>query len=43
MDVQYRISKSGVVSSSVELKGVPEIFATKAKGSCGVDPGPLAI
>ena len=52
MDVRYRISESRVVSGSATLPSPPlpsdskallDIFTTKAKGSCGVDPGPLAV
>ena len=54
MDVQYRIS-GGVVSSSAALASPPlrpdskalrsesDIFATRARGSCGVDPGPVRL
>ena len=54
MDVQYRISE-GVVSDSTALESPPhppafkalrsesEIFATRARGSCGVDPGPVRL
>ena len=49
MDVQYRIFEFGVVSGSApsslplapDSKALPEIFATNARGSCGVDPGPV--
>ena len=49
MDVRYRISESGVVSGSAApsspllppgSKALSGIIATKARGSCGVDPGP---
>ena len=54
MDVQYRISE-GIVSESTALVSPPlspdskalrsefEIFATRARGSCGVDPGPVRL
>ena len=54
MDVQYRISAS-VVSGPVALACPPlpsdskahrsesDILATSAKGSCGVDPGPVPL
>ena len=40
------VSGSAVLSSPPlpsDSKALPEIFATKARESCGVDPGPLAI
>ena len=54
MDVRYRISESGVVSGTgtaalstpplpSDSKELPNMSATKARGSCGVDPGPLAM
>ena len=54
MDVRYRISRD-VVSSSAALASPPlspdskslrsesDIFATSARGSCGVDPGPVPL
>ena len=54
MDVRYRIS-GGVVSGSAALASPPprpdskalrsesDIFATRARGSCGVDPGPVGL
>ena len=54
MDVRYRIS-GGVVSDSLALAGPPlpsdskglrsesVIFATRARGSCGVDPRPVRL
>jgi hypothetical protein len=52
MDVRYRISR-GVVSGSAALASLPsdskslrsesDIFATSARGSCGVDPGPVPL
>ena len=53
MDVRYRIS-GGFVSDSAliippllphskELRSESEIFATSARGSCGVDPGPVRL
>ena len=54
MDVQYRISAevvSGPValaspplpSASKALRSESDIFATSARGSCGVDPGPVPL
>ena len=48
MDVRYRISGSGstallsspLPSDSKTLRSESDIFATRARGSCGVDPGP---
>ena len=47
MDVPYRIS-GGVLVSGPALATPPllsesDIFATSAKGSCGVDPGPVPL
>ena len=54
IDLQYRISGSAV-SGSAELASPPlssdskalrsesDIFATSARGSCGVDPGPIPL
>ena len=54
MDMPYRIS-GDVVSGSEALESLPlpsdskalrsesDIFATNAKGSCGVDPGPMPL
>ena len=53
MDVRYRISESGVVSDTgtaalstpplpLDFKELPNMSTTKARGSCGLDPGPLA-
>ena len=54
MDVQYRISDDDVSSSAVlaspllpsdskALRSESDIFATSARGSCGVDPGPILL
>ena len=40
------VSDSAALSSPPlpsDSKALPGIFATKARGSCGMDPGPLAI
>ena len=54
MDVRYRIS-GGTVSGSAALESPPlpldskalllesDIFTTSARGSCGVDPGPVQL
>ena len=54
MDIPYRISED-VVSGSVVLASLPfpsdskalrwesDIFATRARGTCGVDPGPVPL
>ena len=54
MDVRYRVS-GGVVSDSAGLASIPlrsdskalrsesDIIATRAKGSCGVDPRPVRL
>ena len=48
MDVRYWISE-GIVSpttvppDSKPLRSESEILATKARGSCGVDPGPVRV
>ena len=54
MDVRYRIS-GAVVSDSAALASPPlppdskalrsecDIFATMARGSCSVDPGPIRL
>ena len=54
MDVRYRIS-GGVVSDSAalasshirpdskSLRSESDIFATRARGFCGVDPGPVRL
>ena len=54
MDIRYRNS-AAVVSDSVALASSPfpldskalrsesNIFATRARGSCGVDPGPIGL
>ena len=54
MDVPYRVSDSdGVVLCSAGSPTLPsdskahrsesDIFATSARGSCGVDPGPVPL
>ena len=51
MDVRYRISaaiESGSaplspLSDSKTLRSESDIFATSARGSCGVDPGPVLL
>ena len=54
MDVRYRISGVVVSSSaalassllrpdSKALRSESDIFATRARGSCGVDPGPVPL
>ena len=48
MDVRYRVSGSGsaalasspLPSDSMVLRSESDIFATRARGSCDVDPGP---
>jgi len=51
MDVPYRIS-GGVISGSADpilpldsktLRSESDNFATSARGSCGVDPGPVPL
>ena len=54
MDVRYRISGVSVSgtaalaspslpSDSKALRSESDIFATRARGSCGVDPGPVPL
>ena len=54
MDVQYQIPDTeGVVlgsatsptlpSDSIALRSESDIFATSARGSCAVDPGPVPL
>ena len=51
MDVQYRISVSGSAAlaspppppDSKALRSESDIFATSAKGPCGVEPGPVRL
>ena len=53
MDVRYRISGCFVSDSALEspplspdskaLRSESDIFATSARGSCGVDPGPVLL
>ena len=51
MDVRYLIIVSGSASlaspplllDSKALRSVSDIFATSARGSCGVDPGPVSL
>ena len=54
MDIPYRISVSVVLdpaafasptlpSDSMALRSESDIFATSARGSCGVDPGPVPL
>ena len=54
MDVPYRISEGVVLgsaafasptlpSNSKTLRSESDIFATTARGSCGLDPGPVSL
>jgi hypothetical protein len=51
MDIPYRgvmsvsaaLASPSLPSDSKTLRSEPDIFATRARGSCGVDPGPIPI
>jgi hypothetical protein len=51
MDIPYRgvmsvsaaLASPSLPSDSKTLRSEPDTFATRARGSCGVDPGPIPL